>query len=99
MVPMVAETTYKAILDGLAKVGLKTNLDIHGAGILSLYLERSGGYYVDTGASKSIIDGDIKIKNGSAIESFTENGLRFVDDTELQADIIVFATGHGNISL
>jgi hypothetical protein len=52
----------------------------------------------DTGASKSIIEGDIKIKNGSAIESFTENGLRFTDGTELQADIIVFATGYGNIS-
>ncbi|KAG1797130.1 uncharacterized protein HD556DRAFT_1358684, partial [Suillus plorans] len=80
MVPMVAETTDKAILDGLAKIGFKTNLGIHGAGILSLYLERSGGYY-----------------NGSAIESFTENGLRFVDGTELQADIIVFVTGHGLI--
>jgi len=52
----------------------------------------------DTGASKSIIKGDIKIKNGSAIESFTENGLRFTDGTELQADIIVFATGYGKIS-
>lgn len=53
----------------------------------------------DTGASKSIIDGDIKIKSGSTIESFTENGLRFADGTELQADVIVFATGYGNISL
>ncbi|KAG2097524.1 uncharacterized protein F5147DRAFT_583538 [Suillus discolor] len=96
MVPMVAETTDKAILDGLAQVGFKTNLGIHGAGLLSLYLERGGGYYVDTGASKSIIDGDIKIKNGSAIESFTENGLRFSDGTELQADMIVFATGYGD---
>ncbi|KAG1829642.1 hypothetical protein EV424DRAFT_408890 [Suillus variegatus] len=96
MVPMVAETTDKAILDGLAKVGFKTNLGIHGAGLMSLFLERGGGYYVDTGASKSIIDGNIKIKNGSAIESFTENGLRFADGTELQADIIVFATGYGD---
>ncbi|KAG2097526.1 uncharacterized protein F5147DRAFT_816517 [Suillus discolor] len=96
MVPMVAETTDKAILDGLAQVGFKTNLGIHGAGNTSLYLERGGGYYIDTGASKSIIDGDIKIKNGSAIESFTENGLRFADGTELQADIIVFATGYGD---
>ncbi|KAG1901997.1 uncharacterized protein F5891DRAFT_1163681 [Suillus fuscotomentosus] len=94
MVPIVAETTDKAILDGLAKVGFKTNLGIHGAGLISLYLERGGGYYVDTGASKSIIDGNIKIKNGSAIESFTETGLRFADGAELQADIIVFATGY-----
>ena len=45
----------------------------------------------DTGTSKHIINGDIKVKHGSAIEYFTENGLRFVDGTELQADIIVFA--------
>jgi len=96
MVPIVAETADKAILDGLAKVGFKTNLGIYGAGLMALYLERGGGYYIDTGASKSIINGDIKIKNGSAIESFTENGLVFADGTELQADIIVFATGYGD---
>jgi len=97
------------ILDGLAKVGFNTNLGPHGTGISSLYFERAGGYYIgvcasppqkkvsqqclDTGTCQHIINGDIKIKNGSAIECFTENGLRFVDGTELQADIIVFATG------
>ncbi|KAG2364046.1 hypothetical protein BDR07DRAFT_1355674 [Suillus spraguei] len=96
-VSVVAETVDKAILDGLAKVGFKTNLGIHGAGATSLFLERGGGYYFDTGGSKSIIDGHIKIKNGSTIESFTECGLRFADGTELQADIIIFATGYGDI--
>ena len=48
---------------------------------------------IDTGTSKHIIDGDIKLKNGSAIERFTEKGLKFVDGTELEADIVVFATG------
>ncbi|KAG1740374.1 hypothetical protein EDB19DRAFT_1681094 [Suillus lakei] len=46
MVPMVAETADKEILDGLATVGFKTNLGIRGAGIMSLFLERSGGYYI-----------------------------------------------------
>ncbi|KAG1861584.1 hypothetical protein DFJ58DRAFT_777488 [Suillus subalutaceus] len=96
VVPMIAGTADKAILDGLAKVGFKTNLGLHGAGLFALFLERGGGYYIDTGASKSIIEGDIKIKNDSAIESFTKNGLRFADGTELQADVIVFATGYGD---
>ncbi|KAG2364038.1 hypothetical protein BDR07DRAFT_1482899 [Suillus spraguei] len=96
MVRMVAKTADKAILDGLANVGFETNLGAHEAGLFALYLERGGGYYIDTGASKSIIDGHIKVKSGSAIESFTENGLRFADGTELQADIIVFATGYGD---
>ncbi|KAG2073996.1 FAD/NAD(P)-binding domain-containing protein [Suillus decipiens] len=97
MTPMIAETTDKAILDGLAEAGFKTNLGLHDAGIISLYLERGGGYYINTGASQSIIDGHIKIKNGSAIESFTENGLRFADGTELQGDVVVFATGYGDV--
>ncbi|KAG2064613.1 hypothetical protein BDR04DRAFT_1109905, partial [Suillus decipiens] len=83
-VSAIAETADKAILDGLAKVGFKTNLGIHGAGAMSLFLECGGGYYFDTGGSKSIIDRHIKIKNGSAIESFTEY-------------TIVFAMGYGDI--
>ena len=48
---------------------------------------------IDTGTSKHVINGDIKLKNGSAIERFTEKGLKFADGTELEADIVVFATG------
>ncbi|KAG1901989.1 uncharacterized protein F5891DRAFT_1218974 [Suillus fuscotomentosus] len=95
MVPIVAETTDKAILDGLAKVGFQ---DQSRHTWSRSYVPFPGAWWwlLHTGASKSIIDGNIKIKNGSAIESFTENGLRFADGTELQADIIVFATGYGD---
>lgn len=97
-------------MDGLAKVGFKTNLGVDGAGIIQLLYARAGGYYIgkslddvcryciltsliDTGTSKHIIDGNIKIKNGSAIERFSEKGLKFADGTELEADIVVFSTG------
>ncbi|OAX36527.1 FAD/NAD(P)-binding domain-containing protein [Rhizopogon vinicolor AM-OR11-026] len=83
-------------LDGLAKVGFKTNLGLYGTGTLPLFYERGGGYYIDTGTSQHIINGDIKLKSGSAIECFAENGLRFADGTELHADIIIFATGSGD---
>ncbi|KAF8838512.1 FAD/NAD(P)-binding domain-containing protein [Paxillus ammoniavirescens] len=96
IVPFTAETTDKAIFDGLAKVGFKTNLGPYGAGLISLLYDRSGGYYVDTGTSQHIIDGDIKIKSGGSIERFTETGLKFADGSELEADIIVFATGYGD---
>ncbi|EGO01158.1 hypothetical protein SERLA73DRAFT_87605 [Serpula lacrymans var. lacrymans S7.3] len=96
MVPSVANTTDKDILEGLAKVGFKTNLGPDGAGVTQLLFQRAGGYYLDTGTSQHIIDGHIKIKNGSSIENFTEHGLRFADGTELQADVIVFATGFGD---
>ncbi|KAF8131847.1 hypothetical protein EV363DRAFT_1449544 [Boletus edulis] len=81
-VPHTAQTTDKAILDGLAKVGFKTNLGLDGAGFFQLL--------------KHVVNGDIKLKNGSAIESFTQKGLKFADGTELEADIVVFATGYGD---
>jgi len=95
-VPYTAETTDKAVLEGLAKAGFKTNLGPYGAGLIPLLFDRSGGYYMDTGTSQHIIDGDIKIKSGGSIERFTETGLKFADGSELEADIIVFATGYGD---
>ena len=49
--------------------------------------------YLDTGGSKLIGEGKIKLKNDSLIEGFTETGLKFKDGSELQADVVVFATG------
>ena len=49
--------------------------------------------YLDTGGSKLIGEGKIKLKNDSLLESFTETGLKFEDGSELQADVVVFATG------
>ena len=41
-----------------------------------------------------IIDGKIKLKHGTNIERFTEKGLKFDDGSELNADVVVFATGY-----
>ena len=41
-----------------------------------------------------LIDGKIKLKNGTQIERFTEKGLRFEDGSELEANVVVFATGY-----
>ena len=49
--------------------------------------------YVDTGASKLIADGKIKLKSDSVIKSFTERSIVFENGTELAADVVVFATG------
>jgi cation diffusion facilitator CzcD-associated flavoprotein CzcO len=47
----------------------------------------------DTGASQLIANGKIKLKSGPQIERFTEHAIRFDDGSELEADVIVFATG------
>jgi Flavin-binding monooxygenase-like len=47
----------------------------------------------DVGTSQHIIDGHIKVKSGTSISEFTERGLKFADGSELEADVVVFATG------
>lgn len=50
----------------------------------------------DDGASQLIIDGKIGLKNDSAIKEFTKTGLKFEDDSTLDADLVVLATGIGD---
>ena len=47
----------------------------------------------DRGACQQIIDGKIKIKNDSQIERFTKTGLKFDNGSELEADVVMYATG------
>ena len=47
----------------------------------------------DSGASRLIADGRIKIKNGTGISRITRTGIAFEDGTETAADVIIFATG------
>ncbi|EAU90811.1 monooxygenase [Coprinopsis cinerea okayama7 len=86
----------KPILDALHKVGFRTNLGYQDSGVALLAWGRGGGYYLDTGASGLIAEGKIKLKNDSQIKEFTERGLRFEDGSELQADVVLFATGYGD---
>ncbi|KIW37385.1 uncharacterized protein PV06_10429 [Exophiala oligosperma] len=54
---------------------------------------RYGGYYIDIGASAHIVRGEIKVKSGVPITTFTPEGLHFQDGSELKADVVVIATG------
>lgn len=47
----------------------------------------------DTGASRLIADGKIKLKTGGELQNYTENGVKFTDGTVLDADVVIFATG------
>ncbi|KAJ3893387.1 hypothetical protein GG344DRAFT_87211 [Lentinula edodes] len=84
------------LIEGLSKRGFRVNKGIEGTGAMVLYLTIGSGYYLDTGASQLIIDGKIKLKNDSLLQSFTPTGLKFVDGSEISADVVVYATGYGN---
>lgn len=40
-----------------------------------------------------IIDGKIKVHSGASVERFTSKGLKLTDGAELEADVILYATG------
>ncbi|KIK68524.1 hypothetical protein GYMLUDRAFT_154489 [Collybiopsis luxurians FD-317 M1] len=86
----------RPLLDGLHKRGFRTNLGIDGTGFGMLAWTKASGYYLDVGASQMIVDGKIKLKNDSPLQSFTETGLKFEDGSELPADVVVYATGFGD---
>lgn len=87
----------KRLLESLHRRGFRTNDGIQGTGALLLVYSKVSGFYLDVGASQLIADGRIKLKNDSQIKEFTETGLLFEDGSELQADVVLFATGLGDI--
>ncbi|KAL4247718.1 hypothetical protein ABKN59_008249 [Abortiporus biennis] len=90
------EEADKELLNGLAKRGFQLDRGVEDAGLFYSALQRIGGYYLDVGASQLIIDGKIKLKSGSQIERFTKTGLKFQDGSELEADVVLYATGFAN---
>ncbi|KAF7300095.1 Flavin-containing monooxygenase [Mycena kentingensis (nom. inval.)] len=96
LVEVIAEDD-KEILEGLKRVGFRLNKGVMDAGFALSAWSKAGGYYIDVGASQLIIDGKIKLKNDSQIETFTPTGLKFENGSELEVDVVVFATGVGDV--
>lgn len=88
----------KTTLNGLERAGFKLDFGADKSGIYRKYITRGGGYYIDVGASKLIIDGKIKVKQSpDGISHFDEKHLVLADGTPLEADIVIMATGFDNM--
>ena len=83
---------------GLEKAGFLLDFGEDGSGLFVKYLRRGSGYYIDVGASQLIIDGKIKLKSGVNVERINKNSITLDDGTELEADLIVCATGYGSMN-
>jgi putative flavoprotein involved in K+ transport len=81
----------------LEKVGFQLDFGADGSGLFMKYLRRGSGYYIDIGASQLIIDGKIKLVVGQ-VEEITENSLKLDNGKEIQADVILYATGYGSMN-
>jgi len=84
----------KELHDDLKRGGLKLNMGKDGSGQHFLIFERAGGFWIDVGCGPLIGTGKVKVKQGVEIKRFTEKGVVFTDDSELDAEVVVFATGY-----
>ncbi|KAJ0420837.1 flavin-containing monooxygenase [Aspergillus carlsbadensis] len=83
------------LLTKLSKAGFKLDFCEDGSGMIRKWLTRGGGYYVDRGGSQLIIDGKVKLHQcADGISQFTPRGMLLRNGTEVEADIVVFATGY-----
>jgi putative flavoprotein involved in K+ transport len=68
-----------------------------GSGLFMKYLRRGSGYYIDVGAADLVADGDVKLAKGQ-VDHLTEHSVVLADGTELEADLVVYATGYGSMN-
>ena len=83
---------------GLEDAGFMLDFGDDDSGLFLKYLRRGSGYYIDVGASQLIIDGEIKLKSGVTIDHIKEHSVVLTDGTELEADVIVYATGYNSMN-
>ncbi|MGR3661393.1 MAG: NAD(P)/FAD-dependent oxidoreductase [Paracoccaceae bacterium] len=81
----------------LEKAGFEMDFGADGSGLYMKFLRRGSGYYIDVGASELIANGSIKLAHGQITE-ITESGVILADGSEVDADLIVFATGYGSMN-
>jgi len=86
------------LYEGLTRAGFLHNMGEDGSGLHSIYLRRGAGYYIDVGASQMIIDGCIKLRAKVDISEMGERSITLSDGSRLPADLVVFATGYGNMN-
>jgi hypothetical protein len=63
------------------------------AALMHNLIERGGGHYVDTGATKLLAEGKVNFRAGVEPKAYTKSGLRLLDDTHLDADAVIWCTG------
>ncbi|WGS52782.1 NAD(P)/FAD-dependent oxidoreductase [Paraburkholderia sp. D15] len=82
----------------LEKSGFMLDFGDDDSGLFMKYLRRGSGYYIDVGASDLVADGKIKLKSGVDVVELKEHSVLLSDGSELEADVVVYATGYGSMN-
>ncbi len=81
----------------LEAAGFDLDFGDDGSGLFLKYLRRGSGYYIDVGAAELVADGSVKLVKGQ-LDHLTEDAVVLADGTELEADLVVYATGYGSMN-
>jgi putative flavoprotein involved in K+ transport len=84
---------YQALTDA----GFDLDFGDDESGLFMKYLRRGSGYYIDVGAADLVAEGKVKLVKGQ-VKEFTETGVVLDDGTELEADLVVLATGYRSMN-
>lgn len=83
------------LLARMEKAGFKVWRGQRDTGQQTLAYTRNGGFYIDAGACKAIIDGSIKIEQGYPVR-FNEHHVVLNGEREQKYDLVILATGFSN---
>src|SRR5207247_6451053 len=86
------------LYERLARAGFLLDFGEDGSGLFMKYLRRGSGYYIDVGASELVANGSIKLRSGVTVTQIKPHSVVLDDGSELQADLIVYATGYGSMN-
>ncbi|MFI5429286.1 flavin-containing monooxygenase [Aeromicrobium sp. UC242_57] len=85
------------LLASLEAVGFQLNDGPDGTGLLGFALQKGGGYYINVGCSQLIAEKKVKLAAGAGLAQFVPTGVTLDDGRELEADVVVLATGYKNM--
>jgi putative flavoprotein involved in K+ transport len=91
----LAKRDDQDLLDRLAARGFQFEWGPDGTGIIGAHMSGRDSYQINIGASELIADGKVHLKQGvELVEVRDGNTAVFSDGSELEVDLIVFATGY-----
>ncbi|CAN5419315.1 NAD(P)/FAD-dependent oxidoreductase [soil metagenome] len=90
------EEMDRELIEGLHKIGFRTDRGYLGGGYFANYLHRGGGYYLNVGASELLLNGRIRLVQHTGIEGYEARGARLKDGSLLETAVVVLATGYMN---
>ncbi len=82
------------LYEGLERIGFKLDFGHDGTGVAMKYARQGGGFYLNGGCSDLLVDGSIGFLQADRMDSFVRDGIRLLDGSVLQADVVVMATGY-----